>query len=117
MQYFAVSMYSWAYAVGYLPDQASLSNAVCLAECPSVVTSPVTCLTDSSSCLTGTITPAYPSVALGIYCIPVSSNLEGILDFNSFEQWAFDIREGWVILVISLFAAIFFSFMFLLLVR
>ena len=82
-----------------------------------MTTTPVSCLTDTSSCLNGTITPAYSSVALGNYCIPVSSNLEGILDLNSFERWAFDIREGWVVLVVSLFVAIFLSFMFLLVVR
>ena len=40
-----------------------------------------------------------------------------LLNFNSFEQWAFDLREGWAVLVVSLFTAIFLSFMFLLLVR
>ena len=49
------------YVVGYLPDQSSLSNAVCVASCPTAsdVGNSFSCFADSSTCISGSFTPQY----------------------------------------------------------
>jgi len=79
------------------------------------------CLADLVNCIGGTFTPTYTSFSLDHYCIPntIGSdiNLEVIFNFNSYEKWAYDLREGWVVLLVAVLAAIVLSLMFFVFVR
>jgi len=44
-------------------------------------------------------------------------NLSTIFDLDSYEQWAYDLREGWPVLLVAVFAAILLSLLFFVLVR
>jgi hypothetical protein len=44
-------------------------------------------------------------------------NIEVYFNFNAFEQWGFELREGWPILVVAIFASIILAVIFLFLLR
>ena len=107
--------------VGFLPVSDSLTNAVCVAKCPTTALLPMPCLPDSVTCQGGTFTPLYTAFALQSYCVPNSLgnnyNLESIFNFSYFDQWAYDLREGWSLLVVSAFASIVLCLLFYVFVR
>ena len=54
------------------------------------------------------------------YCIPSTIgdvNIASFFDLNSYEEWAYDLREGWPVLLVSVFAAIFLAIIFFVLLR
>lgn len=106
-------------SVAYLPN--GLNGAVCVVSCPTVVNVATSCLADGGSCVGGTFTPTYSSFALESYCIPNSVgdniNIETIFNFDSYEQWAYELREGWPVLAVAVLAAIILSLLFFVFVR
>ena len=44
-------------------------------------------------------------------------NLSTLFNLDSYEQWAYDLREGWPVVLVAVFAAILLSLIFFLLVR
>jgi hypothetical protein len=94
---------------------------VCVAACPTTANQVTQCLADSVNCISGTFTPTYTAFALDNYCIPDTIgdgiNIEVIFNFNSYEKWAYDLREGWIVLLVAALAAIVLSLMFFVFVR
>jgi hypothetical protein len=106
---------------GYLPDKSFLGKAVCVAECPSTVNVAMSCLTDSVNCQGGTFTPTYAAFPLDSYCIPsdlgTNINLESIFNLNAFENWLYDLQEGWIVLACAAGAGVILSLLFFVFVR
>ena len=92
-----------------------------MAACPTTANQVTSCLADSVNCISGTFTPTYTAFALDNYCIPDNIgdgiNIEVIFNFNSYETWAYDLREGWIVLLVAALAAIVLSLMFFVFVR
>jgi hypothetical protein len=92
-----------------------------VAACPTTANQVTQCLADSVNCISGTFTPTYTAFALDNYCIPdtIGNNINVgvIFNFNSYETWAYDLREGWVVLLVAALAAIVLSLMFFVFVR
>jgi hypothetical protein len=92
-----------------------------VSECPQTANAPASCLTDSTNCLAGSFTPTYSSFPLETYCIPNTIgqdiNLGSVFDLNSFENWAYDLGQGWIVLAVSVGAAVLLSLLFFVFVR
>ena len=119
-------MYIYYDVVGFFPNggitsTSNTNGAVCVASCPTVANQVTNCLADSVNCISGTFTPTYTSFAINSYCIPNSIadgvNIESIFKFNSYEKWAYDLREGWIVLLVAALAAIVLSLVFFVFVR
>lgn len=106
---------------GFLPDTSSLAKAVCVTECPSTANVPTPCLADTVNCQGGTFTPTYTAFPLDYYCIPsevgTDINLESIFNLSAFENWIYDLQEGWIVLVAAAGAGILLSLLFFVFVR
>jgi len=53
------SVYQINHLDGFFPTLGTISNAVCVSECPTSSKMTVTCLTDTSKCTSGSITATY----------------------------------------------------------
>ena len=79
------------------------------------------CLNDGVNCQSGQITALYSTKTYDYYCLPTTTiNNQDIwesLNQNVINAWAYDLHHGWVILLLSAFAAMAASIFFLLVVR
>lgn len=121
MLYNRYAMYWFNYLDGYFPTEGSISNAVCVEQCPTSVNQTLKCLTDDVKCFNGTIISTYATSNIDLFCLPTTNinSVDIFQQFNSnvFNAWATDLRLGWLVLVGAAVAAMILSLIFLTMMR
>jgi hypothetical protein len=114
-------MYAFPHSDAFFPNFLSISNAVCVSQCPSDNTTSVSCLTDNVNCNASTITASYSTTSFQNYCIPTvnvnSQDISQAFNSNALAAWTVDLQRGWMVLAGAAVIAMFASLLFLLVIR
>ncbi len=114
-------MYAYPHSDAFFPDFLSISNAVCVSQCPSDNTTSVTCLNDGINCNGSTITATYSTTSFQNYCIPTvkvdNQDISQVFSSNALTAWTVDLERGWMVLAGAAVIAMIASLLFLIVIR
>lgn len=114
-------MYLFPHSDAFFPTLGSISNAVCVSQCPSDNTTTVSCLFDNTTCTSSTITSSYATTSFLNYCVPTltvnNQDITQAFNSNALTAWAVDLQRGWMVLVGAAVIGMVASLLFLLVIR